>query len=97
MTDNGQAIECRGISKRYPHFERKDVDRVVPTGTVMGFVGPNGAGKSTTLRIIMGLIAQDHGEVRVLGHTLPEEQVAAKWDIGFVAEDMRLYEQASIR
>ncbi len=91
MTDNGQAIECRGIGKRYPHFELKDVDLVVPTGTVMGFVGPNGAGKSTTLRIIMGLIAQDHGEVRVLGHTLPEEQVAAKWDIGFVSEDMRLH------
>ena len=34
----------------------------------MGLIGPNGAGKSTTIRILMGLVHQDCGEVRVLGH-----------------------------
>ena len=58
----------------------------------MGLIGPNGAGKSTTIRILMGLVHQDHGEVTVLGHRMPAEQVAAKWDIGFASEDMRLYE-----
>ena len=58
----------------------------------MGLIGPNGAGKSTTIRILMGLVHQDRGEVRVLGHRMPAEQVAAKWDIGFASEDMRLYE-----
>ena len=62
----------------------------------MGFVGPNGAGKSTTLRIIMGLVHQEVGEVRVLGKLMPKEQIAAKWDIGFVSEDMRLYPSQSI-
>lgn len=58
----------------------------------MGLIGPNGAGKSTTIRILMGLIHQDSGDVQVLGRRMPDEQVAAKWDIGFASEDMRLYD-----
>ena len=63
----------------------------------MGFVGPNGAGKSTTLRIIMGLVHQDAGEVTVLGHPMPADQIAAKQHIGYVSEDMRLYPQQTLR
>src|SRR5580704_10571165 len=62
----------------------------------MGLIGPNGAGKSTTIRILMGLVHQDCGEVRVLGHRMPAEQVTAKWDIGFASEDMRLYESMTL-
>lgn len=57
----------------------------------MGLIGANGAGKSTTIRILMGLVHQDRGEVRVLDRSMPDEQVAAKWDIGFASDDMRLY------
>ena len=85
------AVECTGVSKRYSNFYLDGIDLTVPSGTVMGFVGPNGAGKSTTLRIIMGLVHQDSGNVRVLGNEMPREQVAAKWEIGHVSEDMRLY------
>lgn len=90
------AIECRSISKHYPHFSLHDVDLEVEEGTVMGLVGPNGAGKSTILRTVMGLVGPDSGDVRVLGHRMPDEQVAAKRHIGFVAEDMRLYEGQTI-
>ncbi len=94
MNDN--AVDCRQISKRYPDFHLDNIDLSVPAGSVMGFVGPNGAGKSTTLRIIMGLVRQDAGDVDVLGHPMPREQVAAKWEIGYVSEDMRLYPGQSI-
>ena len=90
------AIECRGLAKRYAHFQLRDVDLQVEQGTVMGLVGPNGAGKSTLLRLVMGLVAPDAGTVRVLGHAMPEDQVAAKRQVGFVAEDMRLYETETI-
>ncbi len=90
------AIHCENVTKRYPHFDLKDVDLTLPEGSVMGFVGPNGAGKSTTLRIIMGLVHQDAGRVTVLGHDMPAGQVAAKWNIGFVSEDMRLYGHRTI-
>lgn len=90
------AIQCTGISKRYPHFKLQDVDLAFEQGTVMGLVGPNGAGKSTILRIVMGLIGPDSGSVKVLGYAMPEQQIAAKRKIGFVAEDMRLYESETI-
>ena len=41
---------------------------------------------------MMGLVHQDSGNVRVLGHEMPAKQIAAKWDIGFASEDMRLYD-----
>ncbi|MFZ4575310.1 MAG: ABC transporter ATP-binding protein, partial [Phycisphaerales bacterium] len=90
------ALRCEGLSKRYKHFRLKNIDLRLEQGAVMGLVGPNGAGKSTLLRIIMGLVAPDSGRVQVLGHQMPEEQVAAKYRIGFVAEDMRLYESQTI-
>ena len=90
------AIECEGITKHYPHFKLQDVNLSFEQGTVMGLVGPNGAGKSTILRIVMGLIGPDSGTVKVLGHSMPKDQLAAKRNIGFVAEDMRLYETETI-
>jgi ABC-2 type transport system ATP-binding protein len=90
------AIQCDGISKRYPHFQLRDVDLTLEQGAVMGLVGPNGAGKSTILRMVMGLVGADAGSIKVLGHAMPEQQIAAKRNIGFVAEDMRLYESETI-
>jgi len=90
------AIDCENISKHYPHFQLRDVNLSFEQGAVMGLVGPNGAGKSTILRIVMGLIAPDIGSTKVLGYSMPKEQLVAKRNIGFVAEDMRLYESETI-
>ncbi len=90
------AIELHGVGKTYPYFALEDIQLRVPYGQIMGLIGPNGAGKSTTIRILMGLVAQDCGDVRVLGRRMPAEQIAAKWDIGFASEDMRLYEGMTI-
>lgn len=86
-----RAVDLAGVTKRYRHFTLDHVDLKLPTGCIMGFVGANGAGKSTTLRILMGLVRHDAGTVQVLGRSMPDEQVAAKADIGFISEDMRLY------
>ena len=94
--DTPMAVRCEGLCKRYSHFQLQDVDLSVEQGSVMGLVGPNGAGKSTLLRIVMGLVGADSGRVEVLGHAMPADQVAAKYQIGFVAEDMRLYESETI-
>ena len=90
------AVQFEGVSKRYAHFALENLSLEVPTGSLVGFIGPNGAGKSTTIRILMGLVKPDSGNVRVLGRRMPEEQVAAKWDVGFVSEDMRLYKTATL-
>ena len=90
------AIELSGVRKNYPFFSLDNIHLTVPEGEIMGLIGPNGAGKSTTIRIILGLVHQDSGAVRVLGHRMPAEQIAAKWDIGFASEDMRLYESMTL-
>jgi ABC-2 type transport system ATP-binding protein len=93
---NQLAIDMSGVGKTYRYFALENVELKVPRGEIMGLIGPNGAGKSTTIRILLGLVHQDHGDVRVLGHAMPAEQVAAKWDIGFASEDMRLYEMMTL-
>ena len=93
---DGLSVHFEEVSKTYPHFTLDNIDLELPTGTIMGFIGANGAGKSTTIRILMGLVRQDRGTVHVLGHAMPAEQAAAKRDIGFVSEDMRLYGPATL-
>ena len=94
MTD--LAIQLSGVGKKYRYFTLDKIDLELPRGQIMGLIGANGAGKSTTIRILMGLVHQDLGEARVLGHRMPAEQVAAKWDIGFASEDMRLYDSMTL-
>jgi ABC-2 type transport system ATP-binding protein len=90
------AIHMTDVCKKYRFFSLDHIALKVPEGQIMGLIGPNGAGKSTTIRILMGLVHQDAGDVRVLGHSMPADQVAAKWDIGFASEDMRLYETMTL-
>lgn len=93
---NDLAIDMSGISKTYRFFSLENIELKVPRGEIMGLIGPNGAGKSTTIRILMGLVHQDTGDVHVLGHRMPTDQVAAKWEIGFASEDMRLYDSMTV-
>ncbi len=90
------AIDFHGVSKRYDFFRLDAISLSLEQGQIMGLVGPNGAGKSTTIRILMSLVQQDEGEVRVLGHAMPADQVRAKQDIGFLSDDMRLFGGATL-
>ena len=89
-------IDLEGVEKSYRFFQMRDISMRLEAGQILGFVGPNGAGKTTTIRIMMGMIRQDRGSVRVLGHAIPHEQAAAKADIGFVSEDLRLQASATL-
>ena len=91
------AFEMRDVSIRYPHFSMENLNLSLLQGQVMGLVGVNGAGKSTTIRILMGLVKANSGEVKALGYTLPSQQVQAKYDIGFASDDMRLYKSQTLQ
>ncbi|MFF8903568.1 CocE/NonD family hydrolase [Streptomyces olivaceoviridis] len=62
------------LSKRYAgstdRYAVRDLSFRVEKGQVLGLLGPNGAGKTTTLRMLMGLIRPDAGEIRVFGHAI---------------------------
>lgn len=91
------AFALSGVSKHYNEFALKDITLSMPEGEVMGLVGINGAGKTTMLRILSGLALPDSGTVEVLGHAMPEQQVAAKNELGFATEDMRLFKTQTLR
>ncbi|GAB3135874.1 CocE/NonD family hydrolase [Tsukamurella serpentis] len=64
------ALRIDGLSKRYAGgdgYSVREVSFQVQRGQVLGLLGPNGAGKTTTLRMLMGLITPDEGEIRVFG------------------------------
>ncbi|CAM3825190.1 alpha/beta fold hydrolase [Tsukamurella strandjordii] len=67
------ALQITGLSKKYAGgdgYSVRDVTFRVDRGQVLGLLGPNGAGKTTTLRMLMGLITPDEGEIRVFGHVI---------------------------
>jgi len=89
-------LEVRGIRKRYG--ERLAVDGVslrVATGETYGLLGPNGAGKTTTISMVCGLLARDAGDVRVAGHSMNGDALAAKAALGYVPQDLALYPDLS--
>ncbi|MFI8500326.1 alpha/beta fold hydrolase [Streptomyces sp. NPDC085524] len=67
-------LEITGLTKRYARsqdrYAVRDLSFRVEKGQVLGLLGPNGAGKTTTLRMLMGLISPDAGEIRVFGHAV---------------------------
>ncbi|MGJ8679770.1 ABC transporter ATP-binding protein [Paraglaciecola sp.] len=85
------AIQLKNVSKHFSYFDLKNVDLALPKGQIMGFVGANGAGKSTTIRLIMGLMRADSGDISVLGHAMPNMQSQLKQDVGYSSEEMKLY------
>ncbi|MFD5817221.1 alpha/beta fold hydrolase [Streptomyces sp. NPDC127038] len=67
-------LQITGLAKRYARsadrYAVKDLSFRVEKGQVLGLLGPNGAGKTTTLRMLMGLITPDDGEIHVFGHAI---------------------------
>ncbi|MDT0345384.1 alpha/beta fold hydrolase [Streptomyces litchfieldiae] len=67
-------LKITGLTKRYAksadRYAVQDLSFQVARGQVLGLLGPNGAGKTTTLRMLMGLITPDAGEIRVFGHAI---------------------------
>jgi lipooligosaccharide transport system ATP-binding protein len=81
------AIELRGAVKRFGPITAVDgLDLEVPAGICLGLLGPNGAGKSTTMRLLTGQAIADDGELRVLGHELPDDAKAARAEMGIVPQ-----------
>jgi lipooligosaccharide transport system ATP-binding protein len=81
------AIELRGAVKRFGPITAVDgLDLEVPEGICLGLLGPNGAGKSTTMRLLTGQAIADAGELRVLGHELPDDAKAARAEMGVVPQ-----------
>jgi len=85
-------IEIRGLVKHFGPLKAVDgVSFDVGQGEVLGFLGPNGAGKSTTMKMATGFLTPSAGTVRVAGHDVLSDPVAAKAAIGYLPEGAPAY------
>lgn len=88
-------LKMTGVSKWFGNFQAvRSLDFDVPKGSIVGFLGPNGAGKSTSLRMALGVLSPDRGEVSLLG--APPNLEALK-RVGFLPEERGLYKKMSPR
>lgn len=91
-------IEVNGLTKRYGAFTAvKELSFAVKPGGVLGLVGPNGAGKTSTLRCIAGIIPSSGGTIRIAGHDVGTDAVAAKRALAFFPDEPRLFEYLTVR
>jgi ABC-2 type transport system ATP-binding protein len=87
-------LEIDGVSKRYGDVRALvDMGFTVRPGELFGFVGANGAGKTTTMRIVLGVLAADSGEVRLDGRRIDAER---RRRIGYMPEERGLYPKMAV-
>jgi ABC-2 type transport system ATP-binding protein len=90
-------IETIGIVKRFGRVTAVDhATFAVPGRTICGFLGPNGAGKTTTIRMLVGALAPDEGELSIEGLNPARQGAEARARIGYLAEESPLHPELSV-
>ena len=85
-------ISVTNLTKTFGRFQALDgFDLTVQPGKIHGFLGPNGAGKSTTIRILLGLLRRDDGDVQVLGGDPWADGLAIRRRLAYVPGDVTLW------
>ncbi len=80
-------LSAKGLRKRYGTAEVvAGIDLEVKAGECFGLLGPNGAGKTTTLRLLLGLVDPDAGEMKILDYPVPAKAREARMKIGVVPQ-----------
>ena len=102
-TNSTTATATKEIVLDIKHLDKKigkkqilhDINMQVYGGEVFGFLGPNGAGKTTTIKIVVGLLTLEDGEVEIMGHTLKKDFEKALANVGGIVENPEMYKYLS--
>ena len=93
-----KVIEIRNLNKFYGNDQvLKDINLDIYKGDIIGYIGPNGAGKSTTVKIMLGLVDEYSGDIRILGKDIKNGSIDYKSKIGYVPETAEIYENLTAR
>jgi ABC-2 type transport system ATP-binding protein len=91
------AIEVRGAGKRFDEtWVVRNLDFTVERGSIFGIFGPSGSGKTTTIRLLLGLLGADEGEIRVLGTSPRRFKSRTRARIGYMPQLFVLYPEHSV-
>jgi ABC-2 type transport system ATP-binding protein len=90
-------IEIQNLTKRYGHIKAvENISFTVQQGEILGFLGPNGAGKTTTMRVLTGYFPPTEGKVKVAGFDITEKPLEVKRRIGYLPENVALYQDMRV-
>lgn len=87
-------VEFKNVNKQRKDFSIENLNITVPQGYITGFVGPNGSGKTTTIQMMMDILQIDSGDITLFG--TPHNEHRAKQKIGFVYDDLYMYDEFNI-
>ena len=82
-------IEVRNLNKTYKSFKLGNASFDLESGEITGLIGVNGAGKSTILRILIGLVKSESGEISIDGNKVLD--LGEKLRVGFVSQELNIY------
>jgi len=92
-----RVIQVENLSKSFNGLVAVDhVNFSVKKGEVFGLLGPNGAGKSTLVRMLCGILDPTEGSAKVLGYDIAKESEEIKKRIGYMSQNIRLYEDLTV-
>lgn len=91
------ALEIKGLTKKYKNFSISNLNLTVPSGSIVGLIGENGAGKSTTFKLILDMIEKDNGSITLLGKDHKDGLHLIKEDIGVVLDEIGIPESFSTK
>jgi ABC-2 type transport system ATP-binding protein len=87
------ALKARGLRKTFVRPAVDNLDLTVRAGEFYALLGPNGAGKTTTLRLVVGLLEPEAGEISVFGIDALKNAVAAKKIMAWVSDEPMIYDK----
>lgn len=91
-------IKIRDLVKRYGTFLAVDnVSLAIEEGEIFGLLGPNGAGKSTIIKMVMGLLKPNSGEITVGGMDIRVKSIEVRRILGLVPQEIAIYEDISVK
>ena len=82
-------IEVCNLIKTYKSFKLDNASFDLASGRITGLIGANGAGKSTILRILIGLVKSESGEISIDGNKV--SNLGEKLRVGFVSQELNIY------
>lgn len=88
-------VEFKQVTKGWKDFSIKNINFTIPKGYITGFIGPNGSGKTSTIKLMMDLLQLDEGDITLFG--IPHKNSDVKQRIGFVYDDLFMYEDFTIK
>jgi ABC-2 type transport system ATP-binding protein len=98
MSKSPYAIEVQNLHRSFGELAAvRGVSFTVAPGEIFSLLGPNGAGKTTTISMLATLLRPDEGDAFVMGHSIRHDPMAVKAVLGFVPQEIALYEDLTAR